>query len=339
MTAAVAVDLGTSRTLVADVNGRILVDEPTLAAVDLASKRMIAFGEKAAALRGRAAGSVAVLRPVRHGQPEDLGLTDQIAADLLRRARRAAGSRPEVLCCVPGAATSVQRRALERSFKKAGARRIEFLEHAVACGIAGNLRLEEPVASMVMDVGSATTDIVVMALGGVVTGESIAVGGDDFDQAIRMLCARSFDLVIDPSTAEAVKLAIGTAWPGEEAKVEVHGRDASTGTPRSVVLSSSEVAGILTDPIVVMVAAAVRCITSSPPDLANDLLSRGLHLAGGGGLLAGFAKRLATATGIPVHQAEDPTRASVLGAARCLRALGQNKPPVERRQPATAPEG
>lgn len=320
MTSAVAVDLGSATTLLADPTGRILVDEPTIAAVDLVSERLVAFGSAAAALRGRAAGSVAVVRPVRNGQLQDLGLTDQVAAELLKRSRKSAGARPDVLCCAPAAATSVQRRALERSFKKAGARKVEFLEHAVACGIAARLRLDEPVASMVMDVGAATTDIAVMALGGVVTEASIAVGGGDFDVAVRTLCERSFDIVIDLVAAEEIKRAIGTAWPGDEVKAEVRGRDASSGVPRTVVLSSSEVATVLDDRVEAIVEAAVRCITSSPPDLANDLLSRGLHLAGGGGLLDGFARRLATATGIPVHRADDPTRSAVLGAARCLRA-------------------
>ncbi|MDA8038139.1 MAG: rod shape-determining protein [Actinomycetota bacterium] len=323
MGAALAVDVGSSRTRVMTMSKALLVDEPSLAAVEIGSGRLIAFGERARAMRGRTAGEVALVRPVRHGQLQDLALTDQVCVDLLRRARVAGHARPDVLCCVPSAATSVQRRALERSFRRAGARRVEFLEHAVASGMGALLRLEEPVASMVVDVGGGTTDIAVIALGGVVTGASVPVGGGDFDEAIRQLCERSFDLVIDTGTAEAVKLAIGTAWPSLEDKVEVRGRDASNGEPRAVVLSRGEVATALAEQVDAVVRAAVGCITTSPPDLANDLLARGLHLAGSGGLLDGFSQRLATATGIPVHLVDEPGLAAVRGASRCLKVLAE----------------
>lgn len=321
MSGALAVDLGTARTLVVEATKGLIVDEPTVAAVDIASGRMLAFGAAARAMAGRAAGEVGLVQPVRNGQLVDLELTDQIVAGLFNRARRSRVFRPEVLCCVPGAATGVQRRALERSFKKAGARRIDFIEHVVACGIGTRLHLEEPVATMVLDVGAGTSDMAVMALGGVVTDASLAIGGGDFDEAIRQLCRRSFDLVLPTGTAESIKLAIGSAWPAEERKIEVRGRDLGNGMARTVVLSSSEVAAVLADHIDAIIRAAVRCITDSPPDLANDLLNRGLYLAGGGGLLDGFARLLATAVGIPIHLVRSPETVAVFGAARSLRAM------------------
>lgn len=323
MPGALAVDLGSSRTRVMTMSKGLLLDEPTLAAVEIGSGRLLFFGEQAAAHRGRSAGEVQLMRPVRHGQLQDLALTDQICDLILQRAKQAGHSRPDVLCCVPAAATSVQRRALERSFREAGAKRVEFLEHAIACGMGARLRLDEPVASMVVDVGAATTDVAVIALGGVVTEASIAVGGGDFDAAVRMLCQRSFDLVIDRETAEVVKCTIGTAWPSVEDKVEVHGRDSSSGEARTVVLSRSEVASAIAEQVDTIVRACVGCITSAPPDLANDLLSRGLHLAGRGGLLDGFSRRLARATGIPVHLVDSPGLAAVTGAARCLKVLSE----------------
>jgi len=320
MSRAIAVDLGTSRTLVVEATKGMLVDEPTVAAVDIPTGRLLAYGDAARQMVGRAAGEVAIVRPVRHGQLVDLELTDQIATELFRRARRSAVSRPDVLCCVPGGATGVQRRALLRSFKKAGARSVDFVEHAVACGIGTRLEIDEPIASMVLDVGAGTSDMAVMALGGVVTEASLMVGSDDFDEAIRHLCLRSFDLVLAPGIAESIKLAIGSAWPADEKKVEVRGRDLGNGSPRTVVLSRSEVATVLADLVDVIIDAAVGCITESPPDLANDLLARGLNLAGGGSLLDGFARRLATAAGIPIHQVSSPESVAVLGAARALRA-------------------
>lgn len=321
MSGALAIDLGTARTLVVEATHGLLVDEPTVAAVDIASGRLLAFGSKARAMAGKAAGEVAIVQPVRNGQLVDLELTDQIAADLFGRARRSHVFRPEVLCCVPGSATGVQKRAVERSFKKAGARRIDFVEHAVACGIGTRLRIDEPVATMVVDVGAGTSDIAVMALGGVVTEASLPLGGHDFDESIRHLCHRSFDLVLPAGTAETIKRAIGSAWPSDEKKIDVRGRDLGNGMARTVVLSSSEVATVLVDHVDAIIRAAVRCITESPPDLANDLLSRGLYLAGGGALLHGFARRLATATGIPIHLVRSPETVAVYGAARSLRAM------------------
>jgi rod shape-determining protein MreB len=321
-----AVDLGSSRTLVADSSGRILVDEPTVAVVNLRDGSLVAFGAPAVDLPGRAAGELQLVHPVDHGQLQDLALTDQVAELLLRRVRRRVGRRPEVLCSVPGLASGVQRRALERSFSRAGASHVDFIEHAVAAGIGFRLHIDEPVATMVVDAGAGTTDVAVMALGGVVTEASLPVGGSDLDRAIREMCLRSHDLLLSPAVAEQVKLAIATAWPAPERKVEVSGRDSSNGMVRSVAVSSSEVAAAIDDPVRAMVGAAVKCIVEAPPDLANDLLSRGLHLAGEGGLLGGFTRRLATETGIPVHVAERPGEAAVLGAARCQRDLSGRRP-------------
>lgn len=321
MTGSLAIDLGTARTRVADASGRLLVDEPAAAAVEIGSGRLVAYGSEALVMPGRSAGQVEVVRPVVRGQLQDLALTDQIAEHLLERTRRRAGRRPEVLVTVAGLATGVQRRALERAFLGAGARSVEFIEHTVAAGIGMKLDIEAPVATMVVDAGAGTTDVAVLALGGVVTEASLPVGGDDIDRAIRDLCSRSFDLVISPAVAERVKIEIGTAWLDAESKVELTGRDISNGTERTVVLSSSEVAGVIAEPLRAMLSAAAECIIESPPDLANDLLSRGLHLCGEAALLKGFARRLATATGIPVHLAASPGRVAVVGAAMCLREL------------------
>jgi rod shape-determining protein MreB len=320
MSTSLAIDLGAARTVVFEPGRGVVIDWPTVAAVEMPTGRLLAYGETAREMIGRAAGPVSVVRPVRHGQLQDLDLTDQIAAYLLRVLRSTGAIRPEVLCCVSGLATGMQRRALERSFKGAGARRVGFLDSAVACGIAARIGIEEPVASMVVDIGAASSDIAVIAIGGIVTSGGIPLGGGDFDEEIRQLCIRSFDLLIDLETAEEVKRSIGSAWPSEEKKAEVTGRDLDSGRPRSIVLSSSEVASCLGRPVDAIVDATVRCITKSPPDLANDLLRRGLHLAGGGGLLDGFARRLATATGIPVHLVNDPIGAAAAGGASYLRS-------------------
>jgi len=325
-----AVDLGSARTLVAAPGVGVLVDEPTVAAVDLGRKRLVAFGTEALALRGRCGGEVAVVRPVRHGRLSDIDLTTAVARELLRRARVSALGQPTVLCCASGTATGVQRRALDRAFKKAGARKVSFVEQQVAVALGAGLRIEEPVASMVVDVGAGTTEIGVLALGGLVSFASVEVGGGDFDDAIRRHCQRSLDLTIDFATAEVVKRVIGSAWVEDDDKIEVKGRDCSSGFARSVVLSRTEVADAIAPKVDRILAAAARCITSSLPDLANDLLTRGLYLAGGGAQLAGFPQRLASATGIPVHLVEDPERCAVIGAMRCLSGWEATELPLAR---------
>ena len=315
------------------VHGRgVVVDEPTVAAVDLGRNRLVAFGNRALSLRGRCSGDVAFIRPVCHGQLADLDLTWAVARELLRVVRTWSASQPTVLCSASGAATSVQRRALDRAFKEAGAGNVRFVEQQVAVALGSGLRIEEPVASMVVDVGAGTTEIGVLALGGLVTQASVPVGGGDFDEAIQRFCVRDFDLVIDVETAEAVKRAIGSAWVEEDDKVEVRGRDVSNGIVRSVVITRTEVADAIAPRVERIVHAAVACITSAPPDLANDLLNRGLYLAGGGALLTGFGKRLASATGIPVHLVENPERCAVAGAALCMATLGHSAESVSRRR-------
>ncbi|MHB8457191.1 MAG: rod shape-determining protein, partial [Acidimicrobiales bacterium] len=233
--------------------------------------------------------------------------------------------------------SGVQRRALERSFKAAGASRVDFIGHAVAAGIGFGLHIGEPVATMVVDAGGGTTDSAVMALGGVVTEVSIPVGGEDLDRAVRELCVRSFDLVVSPAVAEQVKMGLARAWPGGETKMEVTGRDVSNGMVRTVVISSSEVTTAISEPVRAMVQAAVKCIVTTQPDLANDLLTQGLHLAGRAGLLTGYARQLATATGIPVHAADDPGRAPVMGAVYCLRERSEASAKRRVSRPPAAP--
>jgi rod shape-determining protein MreB len=331
VSADLAVDFGTARTLVAVRGHGVVVDEPTIAAVDLGRNRLVAFGTEAVGLRGRCGGEVGIVRPVSHGQLADLDLTSAVARQLLRLAKVGSVSQPTVLCCASGTATSVQRRALDRAFTRAGAESVRFVELPVAVALGSGLRIEEPVASMVVDVGAGTTEIGVLALGGLVTQASVPFGGGDFDEAIRQLCARQLDLVIDSATAEGIKCAIGSAWVEDDDKVEVRGRDASNGIVRTVVISRTEVADAIAPRVDRILAAAVECI-SSAPDLANDLLNRGLYLAGGGALLTGFSQRLASATGIPVHLVEEPERCAISGAALCLASMSHTAKSVSPRR-------
>jgi len=331
LSADLALDFGSSYTRVADARGTLLVEEPTVAAVDSDSRRLLAFGAKALTLGHGSAARVSLVRPVRHGQLVDITLSEDILVEVVRAAGASRLAHPRVLACVHAGATHVQERALDRALRRAGARQVRFVEQPVAGAIGAGLPIEEPTGSMIVDVGGGTTDVGVLALGTLVTSESLPIGGDDFDEAVRLLLARHYDVVVDAETAHEVRRRIGSvrllgtggdgpAGPGTRAnelqRFEVRGRDGSTGHPSSVVITAAELQQPLVDLVHPILDAVVRCIASAPPDLANDLLSSGIHLAGGGSCLDGLGEKISIETGLPVHSA--PERASILGAAKCL---------------------
>ncbi|MCU1492174.1 MAG: rod shape-determining protein MreB [Acidimicrobiaceae bacterium] len=334
MSTDLALDLGSVTTRVTDRDG-VRLDEPTLAAIDGDSGRLLAFGREAEATGAAAAGRVHLLRPVRRGQLVDLGLAEEMLAEVLRRAGVNRLSRPRVLVGVHVGATPVQRRAMERALARAGARSVRFIELPLAVAVGAGLAIEEPSGSMVVEVGGGTTDIAVLALGGMVTADSVDRGGDDFEMAIRSQLVRHHGLVVDRPTAVEVLRLVGTVQPtgpgsGEDRRtdqrVEVVGRELSTGRPAAAVMRRSEVRQVLVELLGAVLDAAVRCITEAPPDLANDLLSSGLVLAGGGSQLDGLDLRLARATGLPVHVVPNPHLTAAIGAASCLDSLADLPP-------------
>lgn len=332
-----ALDFGSAVTRVADARGTVVFEEPTLAAVEGEARRLIAFGSKAIGLGATTAGQVRLVRPVWRGQLVDIELAEDVLAEVVRSSGVSRLSHPRVLACVHVGASGVQERALERALRRAGARQVRFLEQPVASAIGSGLPIEQPSGSMVVDVGAGTTDIGVLALGALVTSASLPVGGDDFDEAVRLMLARHYDLVVDIGTASDVRRRIGTVRrpaPGDLPHLEVRGRDASSGHAGAVVISSAELVGALDDLVAPVLAAIVDCIATAPPDLANDLLGSGVHLAGGGSQLDGFAQRVSEATGLRVHSAKEPGRRAIQGAARCLTmfdALGASLSSAPRR--------
>ncbi len=322
MSSDLAIDFGSATTRVADSRGALLLEQPTVAAVDADSGRLLGFGDKALAVGVGTAGRVRLVRPVRHGQLVDIALAEEVLGEVVRLAGVSRLSHPRVLACVHVGATHVQRRALDRALRQAGARQVRFVEQPVACAIGAGLRIEEPEGIMVVDVGAGTTDIGVLALGGIVTSASLAVGGDDLDDAVRTSIARRFALVIDQSAASEVRRRIGTVEPaGSRPRLEVLGRESATGRPASVVLSEAEIMPVLEELIRPILDATIDCIATAPPDLANDLLRSGVHLCGAGSLLDGLDRRLARSTGLPVRAVAEPGRCAVVGASRCLAQL------------------
>lgn len=322
MTSDLAIDLGTASTRVVDGDGRLVVDEPTLAAVDADTGRLLAFGAEALETGARAAGRVHVVRPVRRGQLTELDLAEPILAELVRRSGLTRLAHPRVLACAHLGATPVQNRALERALRRAGARQVAFVEQPIAGALGAGLAIEEPVGSMVVEIGAGTTDIGLLALGGVVTSASLDLGGDDLDHAVRRLLNRRHGLVVDLPTAVELRRTLGSvASDAPDARAEVLGRDAATGRPSAAVVTRAEIRPLLLERLVPVLDAVVSCVSAAPPDLANDLLGAGIVLLGGASAIDGLDRRLARATGLPVHVVDEPRLAAVSGALRCAASF------------------
>jgi rod shape-determining protein MreB and related proteins len=314
-----AFDFGSAFTRIARGTGELLVEEPTVAAVDEDTGRVLAFGAEALGLGASCAGRVGVYHPVRHGQLADLALAEQVLDAVLDRAGSSRLNRARVAVAMHVDATEVQRRALERGLRRAGARQVRFVEQPIACAIGRDLDISEPLGQMVVDVGGGTTDIGVMALGGIVSAGAVPLGCDDLDDAIRMLLARRDGLVVDHRTAAEIRQHFAVILaPGSTESLEVTGRDQRTGEARATVVGRVALAEALDALIAPIVGAAIAAITGAPPDLANDLLGTGIVLAGGGANLYGLRARLADATGVPIVVAPEYGRLAVLGAARML---------------------
>jgi rod shape-determining protein MreB len=246
---------------------------------------------------------------------------------LLHRCGVSRISRPRVLICVPSAITRVERRAVKEAARHAGASATYLIEQPMAAAIGAGLAIHEPVGSMVVDVGGGTAETAMISLGGVVTERAIRCGGFDFDAAIQSYVRHRHGVAIGERTAEQVKFAIGSAYPYEdEQEAQVRGREVSTGMPKTVVLTPLEVREALEDGVAQVVTAATDCLSSAPPELAQDIMFEGVHLTGGGALLRGMAQRLANSTAVPVHLVDLPLECVVLGAGRCLEALDELKP-------------
>jgi rod shape-determining protein MreB len=333
VTAELAVDLGTATTRVLDGDGRVVLDEPTLAAIDADTGRILAFGEAAADIGARAAGRVHLVRPVRRGQLAELELAEGLLGELFRRAGVTRLGHPRVVACSHVGATPVQTRAFERALRKVGARQVSFVELPVAGAIGAGLAIAEPAGSMVVEIGAGTTDVGLLALGGLVTSTCLALGAEDLDAAVRRVLARRHRLVVDQPTATALREQLGSvAADAPELAAEVLGRDAQTGRPARAVIRRSELRPLLLELLLPVLEAVVTCISNAPPDLANDLLGQGIVLLGGASALDGLDRRLARATGLPVHLVNEPRLAAVRGALCCFEGLDASRQEPARRR-------
>ena len=317
-----AIDLGTANTLVYARGKGIVLNEPTVIALNTRTQEVLAMGQDAWQMIGRTPGYIVAVRPLRQGAITDFDVTERMIRLLLHRCGVSRLNRPRVLICVPSAITSVERRAVKEATRRAGASAAYLIEQPMAAAIGAGLSIHEPIGNMVVDVGGGTSETAVISLGGVVASEAIRCGGFDIDAAIQTFVRREHGVAIGERTAEEIKLAIGSAAPyGAEMKAEVRGRELMTGMPKTVVLSPAEVRGAVEDQVRQIIAAAVDCLGAAPPELAQDIIFQGIHLVGGGALLRGMARRLANETAVPVHLVDTPLECVALGAGQCLESF------------------
>ena len=321
-----AIDLGTANTLVYRQGEGIVFDQPTVIALNTRSGDVLAMGDEAWEMIGRTPGHVVAMRPLRHGAITDFDITEHMIRLILKRVGVSRFPRPRVLICVPSAITEVERRAVQEATMAAGAREAYLIEEPVAAAIGAGLPISEPVGNLVVDIGGGTSEVAVLSMGGVVVNKGIRVGGFDIDEAIARHIRKEYAIVVGERTAEQIKIAIGSAFPlAEEEKAEIKGRDLAAGLPKIVHITSEEIREAIEDPVRQIVDAVVATLSSTPPELAQDILSHGIALTGGGGLLRGLEARLAQECDVPVHVASRPLECVVLGAGKCVASFNEVK--------------
>ncbi len=317
-----AIDLGTANTLVYAKGQGIVLNEPSVIALNMQTQDVLAMGHEAWQMIGRTPSYIQAVRPLRGGAITDFDITERMIRIILSRAGISRFNRPRVLICVPSAITSVEKRAVKEAARRAGATDAYLIDQPMAAAIGAGLPIGEPLGNMVVDVGGGTTETAVISLGGTVALQAIRVGSFDMDTAISTFVRREYGIAIGERTAEEIKVAIGSAYATEdEVKAEVRGRDLMTGLPKTVILSPEEVRDALDEQVNAIVDSVVQCLGMAPPELAQDLIMEGVHLVGGGGMLRGLDERIAKETQLPVHLVAAPLECVVLGAGKCIEAF------------------
>jgi rod shape-determining protein MreB and related proteins len=322
----VAVDLGTANTLVYVRGQGIVLTEPSVVAVEERSGDVVAVGAEARRMLGRTPATITATRPLRDGVIRDVGVTQQMLRHFVRQALRGRRARPRMIVCVPSGLTKLERRAVLEAAHEAGARHASLIEEPMAAAIGAGLPVGEPAGHLIVDVGGGTTEVAVVALGGIVSSCSVRVGGDTLDEALAAMVRREHDFVIGAATAEDLKLRVGSAHKGAlRERAEIRGRNVTTGMPTTVMLHPDEALEVLEPAIRQMVGAVVETLERTPPELAADVMSHGLMLAGGGALLPGLDERLRRDTGLAVHVTDSPLTCVAVGAGLALEATPRHR--------------
>ncbi|HPO91545.1 MAG TPA: rod shape-determining protein [Victivallales bacterium] len=323
----IGIDLGTANCLVFVRDRGIVLNEPSVVAISETNKEILAVGSEAKRMLGRTPGNIRAIRPMKDGVIADFDITEQMLRYFIRKAiahvpKRRRLFHPNVLIAVPSGITEVETRAVKDSARRAGAGDIYLIEEPMVAAIGVGLPIAEPSGSMIVDIGGGTTEVAVISLSGIVESRSIRVAGDEMDAAICQHMKRVYNLMIGERTSEEIKLKIGSAYPIEEENfMEVKGRDLISGLPKTIKISSSEIRTALQEPITNIVEAVRMTLERCPPELAADLIDRGIMLAGGGALLRGLDRLIAEETGLPVFVAEDPLKAVANGTGAVLQEI------------------
>ena len=316
----IGIDLGTANTLVHVKGKGVVVREPSVVAINQKSNEILAVGDAAKNMIGRTPGNIIAIRPMKDGVIADFDVTQSMLRYFIRRAMSSGMfNKPRVVICVPSGVTEVEKRAVEEATLQAGAKEAYLIEEPMAAAIGADLPVEEPSGSMVVDIGGGTSEVAVISLGGIVTCQSLRIAGDELDESIVHYVKKEYNLMIGERTAEEIKVTIGAAYPKpKEEHMEVRGRDLITGLPKNMTITSSEIIEAIKEPVNSIVDAIKYTLEKTPPELAADIMDRGIMLTGGGALLNGLDKLIKEETGMPVSIAEKPLDCVVMGAGKVL---------------------
>ncbi len=315
-----AVDLGTANTLVY-VRGRgVVLNEPSVVAVNVRDGRPLAVGSEAKQMIGRTPGHIQAIRPLKDGVIADFDICEKMLRYFIQRVHSRRWAKPRMVICVPSGITGVEQRAVQEAAEYAGARKPAYIiEEPMAAAIGAGLPVHEPAGNMIVDIGGGTTEVAVISLGGIVASESIRIGGDELDEGIVSFVKREYSLALGERTAEEIKVALASAYPLEqELYAEIRGRDLVTGLPKTIVVSTAEIREAVEEPVAQIVDAVKVTLDKTPPELAADIMEKGIVITGGGGLLHGLDARLAAETGMPIRLADSPLDSVVIGSGQCL---------------------
>lgn len=316
----IGIDLGTANTLVHVKGKGIVLREPSVVAMNKKTGDILAVGDSAKEMIGRTPGNIVAIRPMKDGVIADFDVTQSMLKYFIKKAMsKGVFSKPRVVICVPSGVTEVEKRAVEEATLQAGAKEAYLIEEPMAAAIGANLPVEEPSGSMVVDIGGGTSEVAVISLGGIVTSKSLRVAGDELDEAIVHYIKKEYNLMIGERTAEEIKVTIGSAYPKpKDETFDIRGRDLITGLPKTLNVSSAEVTEALKEPINAIVDSIKYTLEKTPPELAADIMDRGIMLTGGGALLSGLDKLIKEETGMSVTIAENPLDCVVMGAGKVL---------------------
>jgi rod shape-determining protein MreB len=319
----IAIDLGTANTLIYVRGQGVVLNEPSVVALDVSDGKPVAVGHEAKRMMGRTPGHIRAVRPLKDGVIADFDVCEKMLRYFIQQVHSSRWSKPRMVICVPSGITGVEQRAVQDAAEYAGARKpVHIIEEPMAAAIGADLAVHEPSGNMIVDIGGGTTEVAVISLGGIVTAQSLRIAGDELDEALLAYLKKEFSLAVGERTAEEIKIQMGSAWPfEEEMTADIRGRDLISGLPRTISLSTDQVREAIAEPVAAIVDAVRTTLDKTPPELAADIMHQGITITGGGALLAGIDRRLAHETGMPINIANDPLYSVVIGSCRALENI------------------